>query len=68
MPDQNFSAAELAALIGYLADGGPDRDARRSNRRADSASRDEIDRGARCSWAGSRGRRRRIVQFVPPRA
>ena len=45
MPDQNFSAAELAALIDYLADGGPDRDARRSNRRADSASRDEIDRG-----------------------
>ena len=45
MPEQNFSPSELAALLDYLAAGGPEADARRRHRRADSATPAEIDLG-----------------------
>ena len=45
MPEQNFSAAELASLLDYLAAGGPDADARRARRRADAATLAEIELG-----------------------
>jgi len=45
MPEQKFSPSELAALLDYLAAGGPEADARRRNRRADSATPAEIDLG-----------------------
>jgi cytochrome c2 len=45
MPDQNFSSAELASLLDYLAASGPEADARRRNRRADTATPAEIDMG-----------------------
>lgn len=45
MPEQKFSPSELAALLDYLAAGGPEADARRKNRRADSATPAEIEMG-----------------------
>ena len=45
MPEQKFSPSELAALLDYLAAGGPEADARRKNRPADSATPAEIEMG-----------------------
>jgi cytochrome c2 len=45
MPDQSFSPAELASLLDYLAAAGPEADARRKNRRADTATPAEIEMG-----------------------
>jgi cytochrome c2 len=53
MPDQALSAAELSALIDYLAAGGPEADAQRKARRADSATAAEIDAG-RALFVGDR--------------
>lgn len=53
MPDQTFAPGELAALLDYFADGGPEAEAKR-NRRADSATRDEIATG-RALFYGERG-------------
>jgi cytochrome c2 len=47
MPDQALGPADLAALIDYLAAGGPEADAARRNRRADSATAGEIAAGRR---------------------
>jgi cytochrome c2 len=53
MPEQNFSAAELASLLDYLAAGGPEADARRVRRRADAATPADIDAG-RSLFVGER--------------
>jgi mono/diheme cytochrome c family protein len=53
MPDQHLSAAELAALLDYLAAGGPETDARRRDRTADDATPAEIEIG-RALFAGHR--------------
>jgi mono/diheme cytochrome c family protein len=45
MPDQGLTPGELTALIDYLAAAGPEADARRKARRADTASPAEIDAG-----------------------
>jgi len=45
MPDQSLSPAEIAALLEYLAAGGPEIDARKRNRRADTATAAEIETG-----------------------
>jgi mono/diheme cytochrome c family protein len=45
MPDQTFTPAELSALLDYLAAGGPEADARKKDRRADSATAAEIEMG-----------------------
>jgi mono/diheme cytochrome c family protein len=45
MPDQNLTPAELSALLDYLAAGGPEADARRKDRRADTATPAEIETG-----------------------
>jgi mono/diheme cytochrome c family protein len=45
MPDQSFSPSELAAFLDYLAAGGPEADARRKDRRADTATPVEIEMG-----------------------
>lgn len=54
MPEQSFSPSELAALLDYLAAGGPEADARKKNRRADSATPAEIDMG-RALFTGRQG-------------
>jgi mono/diheme cytochrome c family protein len=53
MPDQGLSAAELSAIIDYLAAGGPEADARKRDRRADSATIAEIEAG-RLMFVGER--------------
>jgi cytochrome c2 len=53
MPDQSMTPAELSALIDYLAAGGPEADARRKARRADTATAAEIDAG-RAVFVGER--------------
>jgi len=53
MPDQTLSAVEIAALIEYLAAGGPEADARRKARRADTATSAEIEMG-RVLFTGQR--------------
>ena len=53
MPDQGLSPDELSALLDYLAAGGPEADARRSARRADSATAAEIATG-RSLFTGER--------------
>jgi hypothetical protein len=53
MPDQPMTPAELSALIDYLAAGGPEDDARRKARRADTATAAEIDIG-RALFVGAR--------------
>ena len=45
MPEQHFSPGELAALLDYLAAGGPEADARRKSRLAETATPAEIDLG-----------------------
>src|SRR5262245_41639105 len=45
MPDQSLTPEELSALIDYLAAAGPEADARRKARRADSATAAEIEMG-----------------------
>ena len=45
MPDQTLSSSELSALLDYLAAGGPEADARKKSRLADSATPAEIDLG-----------------------
>jgi mono/diheme cytochrome c family protein len=45
MPDQTFTPAELSALLDYLAAGGPEADARRKDRRADTATDAELEMG-----------------------
>src|SRR5262249_31140159 len=47
MPDQSLLPDELSALIDYLAAGGPEADARRKARRADTATSAEIELGRR---------------------
>jgi mono/diheme cytochrome c family protein len=53
MPDQSLSPAEIAALLDYLAAGGPEADARKRERRADTATAAEIDMG-RALFVGER--------------
>jgi mono/diheme cytochrome c family protein len=53
MPDQGLSREELSALIDYLAVAGPEADARRKARRADTATPAEIEAG-RALFAGDR--------------
>ena len=53
MPDQTFTPAELSALLDYLAAGGPEADARRKDRRADTATHAEIEMG-RSLFVGQR--------------
>jgi mono/diheme cytochrome c family protein len=45
MPDQNLSGDEVAALLDYFASGGPEADARKKTRRANTATAAEIDLG-----------------------
>jgi cytochrome c2 len=45
MPDQGLAPADLSALIDYLAAGGPEADARKRDRRADSATVAEVSTG-----------------------
>ncbi len=57
MPDQAFSDAEIAALLDYLAGGGPQADAQKRLRLAASASRADVERGrdlffGRRAWPG----------------
>jgi cytochrome c551/c552 len=52
MPDQSFGPGELASLLDYFADGGPEAAAKR-NRRAESATAAEIDLG-RALFLGER--------------
>ena len=54
MPEQKFSPSELAELLDYLAAGGPEADARRKSRRADSATPAEIEMG-RSLFVGRQG-------------
>ena len=53
MPDQSFAPADLTALIDFLAAGGPEEEARRRNRHADTATPAEIELG-RTLFAGER--------------
>jgi len=53
MPDQSLTADEVSALIDYLAAGGPEADARRKTRRADTATTAEIEMG-RVLFVGQR--------------
>lgn len=53
MPDQTLGPVELSALLDYLAAGGPEADARRTDRRADTATAAEIDAG-RAFFVGQR--------------
>ena len=54
MPDQSLTPDEVTALIDYLAAGGPEVDARRRSRRADTATTAEIEMG-RILFVGRRG-------------
>jgi len=54
MPDQRLSIDELNALLDYLAAGGPEIDARRRARSAETATPEEIEMG-RALFAGQRG-------------
>lgn len=45
MPDQNLSGDDVAALLDYFASGGPEADARKKSRRANTATAAEIDLG-----------------------
>jgi cytochrome c2 len=45
MPDQALSPIEIGALLDYLAAGGPEVDARKRDRRADTATAAEIEAG-----------------------
>ena len=47
MPDQNFSPAEIAALIDYLAAGGPDASDRSRPRHASTATSHDVALGRR---------------------
>jgi cytochrome c2 len=53
MPDQRLSPAEITALLGYLAAGGPEADALRKNRPATSATPTEVELG-RSLFVGQR--------------
>jgi cytochrome c2 len=53
MPDQSLSADDVSALIDYLAAGGPEADARRKARRAETATAAEIEMG-RVLFVGQR--------------
>jgi mono/diheme cytochrome c family protein len=53
MPDQSLASGDLSALIDYLAAGGPEADARKKNRRADTATAQEIEMG-RSLFTGGR--------------
>lgn len=53
MPDQGLTPAEIGALLDYLAAAGPEADARRRSRHADSATAAEIDMG-RALFVGDR--------------
>jgi mono/diheme cytochrome c family protein len=53
MPDQGLTPSELSALIDYLAASGPEADARRKSRRADTATPLEIETG-RSLFTGQR--------------
>jgi len=53
MPDQSLSAAEIEALLDYFAADGPEADARRKQRRADTATAAEIGAG-RALFTGER--------------
>ena len=45
MPDQSLSAPDIEALLDYFAADGPEADARRKQRRADTATAAEIETG-----------------------
>jgi cytochrome c2 len=47
MPDQNLSEEERSLLLDYLAAGGPEADAPRRERRAESATPEEVETGRR---------------------
>jgi len=53
MPDQSLAPDELTALLDYLAGGGPEADARRKSRRADTATTAEVEMG-RVLFVGER--------------
>jgi mono/diheme cytochrome c family protein len=53
MPDQALTPGEIATLLDYLAAGGPDADARKRDRRAESATPAEIEMG-RSLFTGER--------------
>jgi len=53
MPEQRLSPGDVAALLDYLAAGGPELDARRRERSAEDATPAEIDMG-RALFAGER--------------
>src|SRR5262245_3970765 len=53
MPDQGLTPGDLSALIDYLAAAGPEADARKRDRRAETATVAEIDRG-RSLFVGDR--------------
>jgi len=45
MPDQSLTPAELSVLLDYLAAGGPEKDARKAQRRVETATAAEIEMG-----------------------
>jgi mono/diheme cytochrome c family protein len=53
MPDQSLAPDDLSALLDYLAAGGPEADARKKERRAETATPDEVEMG-RALFAGQR--------------
>jgi cytochrome c2 len=53
MPDQALSATQLSALLDFLAAGGPDAEARKRDRRADTATQAEVEMG-RMLFVGQR--------------
>lgn len=53
MPDQPLTPADISALIGYLASGGPEADALKKNRPASSATPAEVELG-RALFVGQR--------------
>ena len=53
MPDQALSLADISALLGYLAAGGPEADALRKNRHASAATPAEVELG-RSLFVGQR--------------
>lgn len=53
MPDQNLSAGDIGALLDYLASAGPEADALKKQRRADTATAEEVASG-RALFTGER--------------
>lgn len=54
MPDHDLSDAQVGALIDYLAAGGPEADARRQVREANSATSEEVMQGRRLFYGQER--------------